>query len=316
MSNEVCFLEEIAIANMYGTEAEKRQVGNLVTYLIDEPNALEKIVELAVVIEEIKRREITHMDWNCCYCSECERIYNCRIKWYRGERDMTQYCCSYCQRFDRCLAKFQKQEKTRKYLEEIFIINVHGTDEELAMVPALISDLSDTDNFVKLAVLAEEIRYREVTRLDWKCCPKCNRYASCRIKWVRGEKGMQDRCCGFCQNYGQCLSEFRGQESGRRIVESIFIAGVHGDDREAAQMIELASGLGRPQNITRLTVLAEKIRMRELSKMDWYCCYECQSLTTCKINWERGSESEETPRNCCSYCRNYRDCLSKFKKIS
>ena len=144
-SNEVCFLEEIAISNMYGTEHEKKSVANLISYLINDPQNIEKIVELAVLIEEIKRREITHMDWNCCFCDKCERFHNCRIKWYRGERQMAQYCCSYCQNFDRCLAKFQKLEKSRRIVSEIFMININGNEEEVETARNIINNITDLD---------------------------------------------------------------------------------------------------------------------------------------------------------------------------
>ena len=312
MSNEVCFLEEIAISNMYGTEAEKKRVGILVTHLIEEPEAIEKIVELAVLIEEIKRREITHMDWNCCYCSDCDRFYNCRIKWYRGEKNMTQYCCSYCQKFDRCLAKFQKQEKGRRIIEEMFIINIHGTDSELAASQKLYLDSSNLESFIKLAVMAEEIRTRELTKLKWNCCPRCTRYSSCRIRWERGETGCEQTCCSYCQNHKTCVSEFHSQEREKRLLESIFIINIHGTDEEASNLAEVLKEIQQPQNIIRLAALSEKIRLRELSGMDWFCCYECDKLTTCKINWERGPNN--IPRNCCSYCKKYSECLSKFKK--
>jgi len=297
---------------MYGTEAEKKRVGMLVTYLVEEPEALEKIVELAVLIEEIKRREITNMDWNCCYCNECDRFYNCRIKWYRGENNMTQYCCSYCQKFDRCLAKFQKQEKSRRIIEEMFVINIHGTDLELAAAQKLYSDSYNLDNYIKLAVMAEEIRTRELTKLTWKCCPRCIRYSSCRIRWERGVTGKDQTCCSYCQNHKGCNSEFHSQEREKRLVESIFIINIHGSDEDATALAEILKELHQPQNIIRLAVLSEKIRLRELSKMDWFCCYECGKLTTCKINWERGPNN--IPRNCCSYCEKYAACLKKIKK--
>jgi|GEM_PF-3949419 len=312
-SNEVCFLEEIAISNMYGTESEKKIVAGLISHLINDSQNIEKIVELAVIIEEIKRREITHMDWNCCFCDKCERFHNCRIKWYRGERQMPQYCCSYCQEFDRCLARFQKQEKSRRIVSEIFIININGNDIEVEAARKIVNNITDLDCLIKLAVLSEEIRARELSKMKWACCPQCTKYNSCRIKWHRGEQGASDQCCSYCQQYQNCLSRFNMQsEKEARIVEEIFVVNLYGNDAEIIELKEILNTIDNPQTIIRLAVLSEKIRERELAKMEMCCCLHCKFMDNCDINRARSEDGQAN--NCCSYCALYAECLKKVKK--
>lgn len=312
-SNEVCFLEEIAISNMYGTELEKKHVANLISYLINDPNNIEKIVELAVVIEEIKRREITHMDWNCCFCDKCERFHSCRIKWYRGERQMTQYCCSYCQNFDRCLAKFQKLEKSRRIVSEIFMININGNDEEVELARNITNNITDLDCLIKLGVLAEEIRTREITRMKWNCCPQCSKYNNCRIKWHRGEKEMDDYCCSYCQNYKECLEKYRKQAAKEvRLLEDIFVINLFGGDDEVKSLGSLIDNMGSPQTIIKMAAMAENIKTREITGFHSHCCFKCNDLPNCDINIERKASGDA--ETCCSYCGRYRDCLDKTHK--
>lgn len=262
-SNEVCFLEEIAISNMYGTELEKKSVANLISYLINDPNNIEKIVELAVVIEEIKRREITHMDWNCCLCDKCERYHNCRIKWYRGERQMTQYCCSYCRHFDRCLAKFQKLEKSNRIVSEIFMININGSDDQIEIARNIINNITDPDCLIKLSVLAEEIRANQTFSLKWNCCTSCLRYDTCRIKWRRGETGTPEQCCSYCQNYKKCLEKYQKQAANDiKIIESIFLINIYGNKKEIADFDSVIDKLHLPKIIIKLFTMAEKIIAR------------------------------------------------------
>lgn len=270
---------------MYGTELEKKLVANLISYLINDPNNIEKIVELAVVIEEIKRREITHMDWNCCFCDKCERFHSCRIKWYRGERQMTQYCCSYCQNFDRCLAKFQKLEKSRRIVSEIFMININGNDEEVELARNITNNITDLDCLIRLGVLAEEIRTRELTRMKWNCCPKCNKFETCRIKWHRGETGAEDTCCSYCQNYRECLEKYRKQAAREvRVIEDIFVINLYGSDGELKDLDGLLSKLASPQAVIKMADMAESIKTREITRFDSRLRLKCDGLPGGDIN--------------------------------
>lgn len=260
-AENVCFLEEIAISNMYGTELEKAIVSNLVSYLINVPNDVEKVVELAVIIEEIKRREITHMDWNCVLCGKCERTLNCKIKWYRGERGMTQYCCSYCQSFEGCLAKFQKNEKSRRIISEIFIININGTDEEVQIAKDIVNNITNLDSLIKLSVLAEEIKLREFTFMKWNCCFKCVRYDTCRIKWNRGETNSPHICCSYCQNFNECLKNYYNEVQFKiKLFESIFIIGIYGNDEELKFLNNIFNNPTSPKMFVKLSALAFKIK--------------------------------------------------------
>jgi hypothetical protein len=37
------------------------------------------------------------------------------------------------------------------------------------------------------------------------CCPDCQRYMKCEIKWDRGTKGEEQLCCKNCQDYQRCM---------------------------------------------------------------------------------------------------------------
>jgi general secretion pathway protein A len=37
------------------------------------------------------------------------------------------------------------------------------------------------------------------------CCPDCNKYSTCEVKWARGTKGEKQLCCEKCQDYKRCI---------------------------------------------------------------------------------------------------------------
>jgi len=251
------YATEKMIAGLYGTDEEKRRVNELIDYLLVNPNNVEKNVELAVITEEIQRREITRMDWMCS--PACDRYMTCKIKWYRGERGMPQYCCSYCPNYQegglKCLSLFQKFEREKKTLEHVFIVYFYGTPHETTQIDSIIDDLKNVGNRVRLDVVAEEVKRREATKFEWKCCEKCERYRCCRIKWHRGENGFAHHCCSYCQNYRECKKKFKS-EAESRIIEPLFIIGMYGDENERSRMNELIAEPAKKENLIELSALS------------------------------------------------------------
>lgn len=41
------------------------------------------------------------------------------------------------------------------------------------------------------------------------CCPSCQRYPVCKIKWARGTRGQEQLCCEHCQDYAQCVENIK-----------------------------------------------------------------------------------------------------------
>lgn len=52
--------------------------------------------------------------------------------------------------------------------------------------------------------------------MDWQCCDRCQKWASCDTKWYRGEKGIPQYCCPNCENYGKCYDEYKRREEERK----------------------------------------------------------------------------------------------------
>lgn len=254
------YATEKMIAGLYGTDEEKRRVNELIDYLLVNPNNVEKNVELAVITEEIQRREITRMDWMCS--PECDRYATCKIKWYRGERGMPQYCCSYCPNYQegghKCLSLFQKFEREKKTLEHVFVVFFYGQPHEISEVEAILHDLKNVGNRVTLDVIAEEVKRREASRLESKCCEMCERYRCCRIKWHRGERGMQQYCCSYCQNYRECRKKFRGENTGP-VISPLFIVNMYGDDSERERAEKLIADPDKKSNLAELSALSKSV---------------------------------------------------------
>src|SRR5687767_7075041 len=78
------FAEETFIAHCYGTDEEIELFGKL----IEDPTNRNHLVNLIVLIEEIKNRNHLGMDWKCCW--RCQRFSHCEINWYRGERTIAK----------------------------------------------------------------------------------------------------------------------------------------------------------------------------------------------------------------------------------
>jgi general secretion pathway protein A len=55
----------------------------------------------------------------------------------------------------------------------------------------------------------EDIQVSAVPVVKIYCCPSCQRYPICKLKWVRGIKGEEQLCCEHCQDYQQCIENIK-----------------------------------------------------------------------------------------------------------
>jgi hypothetical protein len=95
------------------------------------------------------------------------------------------------------------------FAEEIFIVNLYGTDEELDEFNLLIEAPDVEKNLISMALLIEEIKRRNLLKITWQCCWRCRYYKRCKINWYRGERNIQARnCCTYCQNFWECHKKF------------------------------------------------------------------------------------------------------------
>ena len=108
------------------------------------------------------------------------------------------------------------------FAEEIFIVNLYGTDEELDEFNRLIESPEIEKNLITMALLIEEIKRRNVLKMTWQCCWRCRYFRTCKINWYRGERNMQSRhCCTYCQNYWECHKKFSGANNDTESKEGI-----------------------------------------------------------------------------------------------
>ncbi|HNV68415.1 MAG TPA: hypothetical protein PKO06_01870 [Candidatus Ozemobacteraceae bacterium] len=90
--------------NLYGTDEELEEFNQL----IKNPQVERNLYAMALIIEEIKRRNFLKMSWHCCW--RCQYFATCKINWYRGERKMERRnCCTYCQNFWECHKRFNEE---------------------------------------------------------------------------------------------------------------------------------------------------------------------------------------------------------------
>lgn len=99
------------------------------------------------------------------------------------------------------------------FAEEVFIVNLYGTDEELDEFNRLIESPEKEKNLMTMALLIEEIKRQNVLKMTWHCCWRCRYFKTCKINWYRGERQMKSRhCCTYCQNYWECHKKFSGDD--------------------------------------------------------------------------------------------------------
>ena len=102
---------------------------------------------------------------------------------------------------------------TKEYLpvfaEEIFIVNLYGTDDEIDEFNDLMKANHIEKNLMSMALIIEEIKRRNFLKIGWHCCWRCQYYQNCKINWYRGERNMELRnCCTYCQNFWDCHKKF------------------------------------------------------------------------------------------------------------
>lgn len=102
---------------------------------------------------------------------------------------------------------------TKEYLpvfaEEIFIVNLYGTDEEIDEFNELMKANHIEKNLMSMALIIEEIKRRNFLKINWHCCWRCQYYQNCKINWYRGERNMPMRnCCTYCQHFWECHKGF------------------------------------------------------------------------------------------------------------
>lgn len=95
------------------------------------------------------------------------------------------------------------------FAEEIFIVNLYGTDEEIAEFQVLLQTPNDEKSLMSMALIIEEIKRRHFLKINWHCCWRCCYYQTCKINWYRGERHFERRnCCTYCQNFWECHKRF------------------------------------------------------------------------------------------------------------
>jgi len=104
------------------------------------------------------------------------------------------------------------------FAEEIFIVNLYGTDEEIVEFNVLMQKAATEEkSLISMALLIEEIKRRSLLKMNWYCCWRCKYYPTCKINWYRGERNFDKRnCCTYCQNFWECHRRFCDEEQQRR----------------------------------------------------------------------------------------------------
>lgn len=102
---------------------------------------------------------------------------------------------------------------TKEYLpvfaEEIFVVNLYGTDEEIDEFNELMKSTHIEKSLMSLALIIEEIKRRNFLKIGWSCCWRCYYYQNCKINWYRGERNIKKRnCCTYCQSFWDCHKKF------------------------------------------------------------------------------------------------------------
>jgi len=98
------------------------------------------------------------------------------------------------------------------FLEELFIVNLYGTEEEIEQFNKLLDSKDSIENIVAMATLLEDIKRKRLTKMNWFCCHRCQNYEICRINWFRGERNISRHCCSYCQNFDECYKCFLDNE--------------------------------------------------------------------------------------------------------
>jgi hypothetical protein len=95
------------------------------------------------------------------------------------------------------------------FMEELFIVNLYGTEEEIEEFYFLLQDPDDLNNQIAMVNLIEKIKRENLTQMDWHCCSRCQHFEICKINWYRGERDIPRHCCSLCQHYKECMEKHK-----------------------------------------------------------------------------------------------------------
>lgn len=99
------------------------------------------------------------------------------------------------------------------FMEETLLVHIYGSDDEIVRFTALMERLDVEENLVEITLLIEDIKRRNVSKMDWLCCHRCANYRACKINWARGERDIQRNCCSLCPNYEDCRARRRRMDA-------------------------------------------------------------------------------------------------------
>jgi len=111
-----------------------------------------------------------------------------------------------------------EQEYRALLAEEIFIVQVHGLDEEASRLEEILDECASSavpasgvdglglekKQFVEILALAESIRFRQKLGMHFSCCPRCEVYAQCGERLARAKHSVRCNCCRECGRYAEC----------------------------------------------------------------------------------------------------------------
>lgn len=95
------------------------------------------------------------------------------------------------------------------FMEETLLVHIYGSDEEISRFDELMNAVDDEETLVEITILIEDIKRRNVSKMDWNCCHRCDNYRMCKINWARGERDIPRNCCSLCPNYEDCRARRR-----------------------------------------------------------------------------------------------------------
>jgi general secretion pathway protein A len=77
------------------------------------------------------------------------------------------------------------------------------------MIAEVIKERDVFDNTVMMADDDEEEIPMLMPEVAMYCCPDCQEYGTCVIKWERGSKGEAQVCCTKCGHHGPCVENVK-----------------------------------------------------------------------------------------------------------
>jgi len=110
------------------------------------------------------------------------------------------------------MAIFDDEKYDALFMEELFIVNLYGTEEEVERFYRLLSEREKFENTIAIIDLVESIKRRNITGMEWHCCSRCIHFDLCKLNWYRGERNIERKCCTLCQNYKECYKDAKKLE--------------------------------------------------------------------------------------------------------